>query len=124
MNVLNFTRPTSLYGLALEREIAAAGFRDVRVSDAPEGLLVEAYTAAGEPVTDADRPLIQTVIDQHSGSASVEEQDELNLAVGVRDDLAGVRAKARAVYRGTDTFTAAQVQRLVAALVLMVTRRG
>lgn len=34
----------------------------------------------------------------------------------------GLRAKAQAVFNGTDTFTAAQLQRLVAALVLRATR--
>lgn len=37
-------------------------------------------------------------------------------------ELQAVRAKAKAVLDGTDTFTAAQVQKLVAALVLRLTR--
>lgn len=47
-----------------------------------------------------------------------EPTDEEKAAV----DLSAVRAKAKAVFAGTDTFTAAQVQKLVAALVLRATR--
>lgn len=39
-------------------------------------------------------------------------------------DLAALRVKAQAVFAGTDTFTPAQVQRIVAGLILKATRRS
>lgn len=61
-------------------------------------------------------------------------QDVLEAAVGAhiaddfygqpeQRDLAALRLKAQAVQAGTDTFTAAQIQKVVATLVLKATRR-
>lgn len=39
-----------------------------------------------------------------------------------RDQMLAIRTKAKAVFAGTDTFTAAQLQKIAAALVLRATR--
>lgn len=51
---------------------------------------------------------------------SPEEIEDAN----TRSALLALRAKARDVYAGADTFTAAQVQRILAGLVLRETRRS
>lgn len=79
----------------------------------PETLLsTRAKEIVAEDITEA---ALQTAIDAHAYNADWGRPAEDR-------DLSAIRTKAQAVFNGTDTFTAAQMQKLVAGIVLRLTR--
>lgn len=120
---LSLPAPSPIDGDALRLEFAAAGFGvvDLFVENVDEQLLLTVETDASEADASA-------VVDAHTGAPTLQQQADLarvkdaDQGVGSLATTAGIRAKCKAVLAGTDTFTAAQMQRAVAALVLLALR--
>lgn len=108
MAALIFPKPAALNGRALEAELAAVGIQ-ARVTTSGDRLEVW-----GPDVSEANRDQAGQVISAHTGEPTAEQKTETDS----RAQVAAIRAKARAVLAGTDTFTASELQKIVAALVL------
>ena len=113
------TVPAVLDGHALLAEVAAAVGRpsaDFRLD------LVEGEITVHAPDR-VQASSIEAAVRAHSGTPlplTVEEQADSDAGT----QLLGARAKAREVAAGNGTFTAAQVQKILAHLILRATRDG
>lgn len=72
----------------------------------------------GVNLPESERDRVAAAVAAHTGEPTAEEQADRD----ERDQLDALRAKARAVWRGEDTFTVAQVQKILAGLVLRATK--
>lgn len=119
MTVLVFPAPPVLNGGNLEAEIAAVIGLAVRVTSRGDVIDVAGPDGLEEAV-------IAPIVAAHTGLPTPAQQAELDAdaeADQAARNLEPILAKCRAVLAGTDTFTAAQVQKLLAGLTLVVHRR-
>lgn len=80
----------------------------------------------GDDYTPDEQPrtiLAETTQPALEAAVAVHVADELYGQPQENRDMSVIRTKAQAVFNETDTFTAAQIQKLVAALVLRATRK-
>lgn len=121
MKALIYPLPDPLHGDNLAREIEGAlslPFDSVVVSRGAELII-------GVP-DNADEQVVGTTVNAHTGLPTSEQLAEIAAQAEARDAIQSfgpLIAKAKAVYAGTDTFTNAQSQRILAALVLLVYRK-
>lgn len=79
----------------------------------------------GEEVERPLTPEEQAQVDAHRATAQAQQSvlaAEEQAQTEINNDLTALRAKAKAVRAGTDTFTTAQLQKIVAGIVLRLTR--
>lgn len=110
--MLTFPLPAVLNGDALRAQLRAAGLIAAEVSVSGADLVITG--------TD-DRAAAASVVSAHDGQP-LPLDPEAQADVDAATQLASIRAKAKQVAAGTDTFTAAQVQKILAHLVLRATR--
>jgi hypothetical protein len=122
---LVFERPDPLNTTFLVEELEDAGYQGISFfiqdedADGNREWGVNALTATGEPIDERSRNAIQAVFDAHTGAPPPEVQT----AMEADQQMQNLRAKALAVYRGEDQFTALQRDRILAAIVLKLTKR-
>ena len=105
-----FTRPAPPVGADLGPHIATTTGLPITAATVDQTQAIVHGT-----ISESNRAAIQGAINSYAHNP--------NHAVPTEDiDLSALRTKAQAVFNQTDTFTAGQIQRLVAALVLRATR--
>lgn len=112
--MLTFPVPAAINGDALTKQLADAGFPGAAVSVAGDELQIVGPQ-------DGDRAAVEAVVSAHDGQPlplSPERQADED----ARAQLAAIRSKAKEVAAGTGTFTAAQIQKILAHLILRATR--
>jgi hypothetical protein len=119
---LTFPVPAMWHGLNLSTELATA------LSVSPES--VDVYVAGSTLIVNvpdhSDEQIVTSTVAAHTGQPTPEQQAELDAQAEAQAQLSqldAVIAKSRAVIAGTDTFTNAQAQQILARLVLLVARR-
>lgn len=111
--MLSFQKPQPLNGEKLIEELTTAGF-----SVHPIFGLVVSGDALEIDLPDAVRPAIEGIVAAHTGAFTAEQAQQAD----ERDQLAALRNKAKNVWAGTDSFTVAQRDKILAGLVLRATR--
>lgn len=110
MSTLLFTQK-NIDGLQLAAEVRSA----MTLTSDPQVAYVNGQIAVSHPNLSAgNQSAVQTVVTNHTPTTNYGLPQ-------TTIDINALRAKAQAVFNQTDTFTAAQVQRLVAILVLRAT---
>lgn len=116
---LSFPLPQNIHGDNLLAEIQAAGVNATRVVVMGENVVVRVPEGT-------DPAVVEAVVAAHTGALTPEQQAEKDAdaeADAQSAQIETILAKCRAVANGTDTFTNAEAQRLLARLTIMVARR-
>lgn len=132
---LTYAKPPALNGERLANELAAAG---ITIST-PSGVVLDCPELEWDPARqahvlvlhvpdDTNATTVANIVAAHIGAPTAAQQAEATRLADARDGLGalaatpGIRAKCRSVLAGTDTFTVAQRDRALAALILLELR--
>lgn len=93
----------------------------IRLDQLAQELGSDQVFGSGSPISEVEAEVPQATLEAAIGSHVA---DDLFGEPQESRDLTALRIKAQAVFAGTDTFTAPQIQKAVAGLILKATRRS
>lgn len=95
--------------------------KPIRLEQLAQELGTDQVFGSGNPISEVEAEVPQATLE---AAIAAHVRDDLFGEPQEARDLTALRVKAQAVFAGTDTFTPAQIQRIVAGLILKTTRRS